>query len=276
VRIDSHQHFWEFSVKDYGWIENSMPGLKRNFLPEDLAPVLTRNGIDGSIAVQARQSPAETEWLLGLAEKSDIIRGVVGWVNLQSDNVDEQLEKYSQNKKLVGVRHVVQDEPDDNFILREKFCQGVSKLERYDLVYDILIFEKHLKQTVQFVAKFPNQIFVLDHIAKPKIKLGELQPWKRHMRELAKFPNVMCKVSGMVTEADWQNWQQEDFVPYLDTIFESFGTDRIMFGSDWPVCTVAASYDNIFGIVEKYIRRLSYSKKEKIFGRNAMTAYNIR
>ena len=185
MRIDSHQHFWEYTVKDYGWINEKMAGLKRNFLPKDLAPILTKNGIDGSVAVQARQSLIETEWLLELADKSNIVKGVVGWVDLQSKLVDEQLLKYSQNKKLVGVRHVVQDEPDEKFILRDKFLQGVSNLKKYGLVYDILIFEKHLKQTVQFVAKFPNQKFVLDHITKPKIKTGELLPWKKFILKIS-------------------------------------------------------------------------------------------
>lgn len=275
MRIDSHQHFWEYTVKDYGWINEKMAGLKRNFLPKDLAPILTKNGIDGSVAVQARQSLIETEWLLELADKSNIVKGVVGWVDLQSKLVDEQLLKYSQNKKLVGVRHVVQDEPDEKFILRDKFLQGVSNLKKYGLVYDILIFEKHLKQTVQFVAKFPNQKFVLDHITKPKIKTGELLPWKKFIKELAFFPNLYCKVSGMVTEADWIHWSPENFIPYLDVIFESFGTDRIMFGSDWPVCTVAASYSEVKGIVVEYMGSFSQIEKDKIFGLNAKAIYNI-
>jgi L-fuconolactonase len=275
MRIDSHQHFWEFTLKDYGWINDEMAALKRNFLPDDLAIVLAEQGIDGSVAVQARQSLEETEWLLELADNSDIIKGVVGWVDLQSESVEEQLEKYSQHKKLVGVRHVVQDEPDDSFILGKKFVRGISKLEKYGLSYDILIFEKHLKPAAEFVAKFPNQRFVLDHIAKPKIKKGEVEPWRQNIQELAKFPNVMCKVSGMVTEADWKNWKRDDFLPYLDTVFNAFGTNRIMFGSDWPVCTVAGFYKETYEILDNFTQQLTSEEKAKIFGLNACSFYGI-
>jgi L-fuconolactonase len=276
MRIDSHQHFWKYSVEEYGWINDQMSVLKRDFLPQDLFQELSSNGIDGSIAVQARQTVEETEWLIKLAEEYEFIRGVVGWMDIQSETFKHQLEKYSRRNKLVGIRHVVQDEPDDRFMLRSEFIEGIRLLENYNLVYDILIFENQLPAAVELVARFPNQRFVLDHIGKPKISYTLLNPWKSLITELAQYPGVYCKVSGMVTEADWYHWKNEDFLPYLDTVFDAFGADRIMFGSDWPVCTVAASYHKVFEMVQDYIKQFSSDDQSKILGENAKQFYNLK
>lgn len=275
MRIDSHQHFWKYNPIEYGWIDDTMAVLRQDFLPDDLASELAMSGLDGSVAVQARQSLEETEWLLDLSDKHDIIKGVVGWVDLRSPDLVRQLDSFAGNKKLVGVRHVVQDEPDDRFLLREDFMRGVGELTKYDLVYDILIFERQLPAALEFVKNFPDQPFVLDHIAKPKIKAGELEPWAENIKRLARFENVFCKVSGMVTEADWHNWSPGHFRPYLDVVFEAFGASRIMFGSDWPVCTVAASYGQVFSLVEDYISGLSPDAREAILGINAAKIYGL-
>jgi len=276
MRIDSHQHFWKYSIEEYGWINDQMSILKRDFLPEDLFQELSSNDIDGSIAVQARQNLDETEWLLKLAEEYTFIRGVVGWLDIRSPKFKHQLEKYTRRNKLVGIRHVVQDESDDRFMLRSEFIEGIRLLENYDLVYDILIFENQLPAAIELVTRFPNQRFVLDHIGKPKISYNLLDPWKSLMTELADYPGVYCKVSGMVTEADWNNWKKEDFLPYLDTVFDVFGANRIMFGSDWPVCTVAASYNKVIEIVQDFIKQFSSDDQEKILGKNASKIYNLK
>lgn len=275
MKIDAHQHFWKFNENDFGWISGEMRSIRRDFLPDDLSLELSKTGFDGSVAVQARQSMEETQWLLALAEKYSFIKGVVGWVDLCSHDVDEQLETLAFNPKLIGVRHVIQDEPDDQFILRPDFLRGIGKLRKYDFVYDILIFHRHLPQTVEFVSRFPDQVFVLDHIAKPDIKNRALSPWKDEMAKLARYPNVYVKLSGMVTEADWHRWKPADFAPYLDATLEYFGTDRVMIGSDWPVCKLAGEYDDIMGIVTDFLSDFSGAEKAKILGGNAMKAYKI-
>ena len=277
MKIDSHQHFWHFNTRDYGWMGDNMSNIKRNFLPAELAHTLQSEGFDGSIAVQARQSLAETNWLLDLANENPIIKGVVGWVDLQSENAQHAIETFAAHPKAVGVRHVLHDEVDDDFMLRPEFVRGVKLLEQYNLTYDLLIFAKHLPNTLKFVEQFSeNQIFVVDHIAKPSIKAQLLEPWTENMRLLAKHSNVYCKVSGMVTEADWENWQYEDFVPYLDVVFEAFGSDRILIGSDWPVCLVAGSYHEIMNIVKKYIQKFDIETQNKVLGLNAMKAYKLK
>ena len=243
MHIDAHQHFWVYDPREYDWIDDSMAALRRDFLPRDLKPELDQAGFQGCVAVQARQTIEETRWLLELAASSPFILGVVGWVDLQSPQVRSQLQAFAENPKLVGVRHVVQGEPDDRFLLRPEFLRGISVLEEFDLAYDILIYTKHLPVAAEFVRQFPRQRFVLDHLAKPPIKSGSLQSLDAtESEELAAFPNVFCKLSGMVTEADWQHWKPEHMTPYLDVAFECFGPERLMIGSDWPVCTVAASY----------------------------------
>lgn len=277
MKLDSHQHFWHFNTRDYGWMGDNMSNIKRNFLPAELAHTLQSEGFDGSIAVQARQSLAETNWLLDLANENPIIKGVVGWVDLQSENAQHAIETFAAHPKAVGVRHVIHDEEDVDFMLRPAFVGGVKLLEQYNLAYDILIFAKHLPNTLKFVEQFSeNQIFVVDHIAKPSIKAQLLEPWAENMRLLAKHSNVYCKVSGMVTEADWENWQYEDFVPYLDVVFEAFGPDRILIGSDWPVCLVAGSYHEIMNIVKKYIQKFDIETQNKVLGLNAMKAYKLK
>lgn len=275
MRIDSHQHFWKYNSKEYGWIDESMSVLRRDFLPEDLRKIYERNGIDGCVAVQARQCLEETEWLLGLAGRNQFIKGVVGWVNLVSKDVESDLARFTLNKKFKGVRHVVQDEPDERFIVREDFIRGVGSLGRYGLTYDILIFPQHIKYAAEFVGKFPEQAFVVDHIAKPSIKNGIVEPWRSDMRRLARFENVYCKLSGIVTEASRREWKKNDFTVYMEAVLDIFGTDRVMFGSDWPVCTVAAEYEQVLEIVTDFIAALGQSEQAKIMGLNASAFYGL-
>lgn len=274
--IDSHQHYWQYNKTDFAWIGDDMQLLQRNFLPNDLKPQMNAVGVSATIAVQARQCQDETEWLLALAQENDWIAGVVGWVDLCSDDLEAQLNRFSKNQKLAGVRHVVHDEPDDDFLLHEDFLRGIELLSQFDLTYDLLLFEKHLPVAIKFVEKFPHQRFVLDHISKPLIKDQILSPWDVNLRELAKFPNVDCKASGMVTEADWAAWTPDDLKPYLDVVFDAFGPDRILLGSDWPVCTVAGSYQDVMKIPLQYIQSLSEVDQIKIQSENARRAYRLR
>ncbi len=275
MRIDSHQHFWKYDTVKNSWIEDHMKVIRRDFLPNHLQPILEKNNIDGCIAVQADQSEEETEFLLSLAENNSFIKGVVGWVDLRAENIEERLAYFAKFKNLKGIRHIVQAEPDD-YMLGTKFQHGISLLNQFNLTYDILVFPSQLPAAIELVNKFPNQKFVVDHIAKPLIKDGKIDPWKRDMESLAKSPNVMCKISGMVTEADWSSWKLEDFKPYLDVIFNAFGTDRILFGSDWPVCLLAASYEQQLEIIETYISSFSPEDKKKIMGENAINFYNLK
>ena len=275
MRIDAHQHFWKYSAAEYGWIDDRMAVLQRDFLPRDLQPLLAENGFDGSIAVQARQSLEETRWLLELAEQNDFIRGVVGWVDLCSPNVADELAKLAGHRKLVGVRHLVQGEPDDEFMLRPEFRRGIAMLRDFGLAYDLLLFPKHLNVAVKLVDEFPEQRFILDHIAKPLIADGVLEPWARDIQALASCENVWCKVSGMVTEARWQQWQPADFRPYLDVVFEAFGPARLMIGSDWPVCTVSAAYGDTMALVKDFIAALEPAVREGILGGNCAQAYGL-
>lgn len=278
MKIDSHQHFWKYNVEEYGWIDKSMADLKKDHLPDDLKTLLKANGLDGSVAVQARQTIEETQWLLDLADKNFFIKGVVGWVDLCSEQLDDQLARFASHPKFVGVRHVIQDETDDRFILGDEFMRGIEKLEPYNLTYDILIFPRQLTPSIKFVKKFPDHRFVLDHIAKPSIKDHLISPWDEQIRQLASSPNVFCKISGMVTEADWENWMIQDFEPYLDVIINAFGMDRVMFGSDWPVCTVAASYQQVHRIINSYLDKYGISDpdKEQFWGGNAERFYQLK
>jgi L-fucono-1,5-lactonase len=276
MHIDAHQHFWIYDPREYDWIDDSMATLRRDFLPDDLQSELERAGFQGCVSVQARQTIEETRWLLELAESSPFILGVVGWVDLQSPDVRSQLRAFARSPKLVGVRHIVQAEPDDRFLLRPEFVRGISFLEEFDLAYDILIYTKHLPVAAEFVRQFPRQRFVLDHLAKPPIRSGSLHPWERGIRELAGFPNVFCKLSGLLTEADWQQWKPEHIAPYLDVAFECFGTERLMIGSDWPVCTVAAPYSRAMGVVKDYVGRQSLPAQEAILGGNAQRFWRLQ
>ena len=274
-KIDAHHHFWHYRPEEYSWINDSMAVLRRDFLPDDLQLLLAQHDFNGSVVVQARQTTEETEWLLHLADRYDYIKGVVGWVNLCSDDLDLQLEKYSANKKFSGVRHVVQDEPDENFMLRKDFQHGIGKLAKYGLAYDILIFPGQLPRAIQLVRHFPDQVFVLDHMAKPQIRKQEVQPWKQHMDALANYQNVACKISGMVTEADWYGWKANDFRPYMDAVVNAFGISRIMIGSDWPVCTLAGKYGEVTGMAVNYIGQFSHHEREMILGANAVRVYSL-
>jgi len=275
MKLDSHQHFWKYDEREYPWIPKGSP-LHRDWLPDDLRPLLEQAGLDGSIAVQARQTLEESRWLLELADRHPLIKGVVGWVDLRADNVEEQLARFAAHPKFVGVRHVVQDEPDDEFMVRPDFLRGIAKLKAHGLKYDILIYPKQLPAAIELVRRHPEQPFVLDHIAKPLIKDGVVSPWREQIRELAKHPNVLCKVSGMITEANWTGWKAADFKPYLDIVFSTFGEDRLMYGSDWPVALHAGSYERVFGLVNDYVASMSTPARAAFFGGNAAKFYGVR
>ena len=274
-RIDSHQHFWKYNPAEHTWMTDPMQVLKQDFMPADLGPLLNQIGFDGCIAVQARQSIEETNWLLKLANENDFIKGVVGWVDLRSPHINEVLSDYANQKKLLGVRHVVHDEADDNFMLQPTFQNGIAALKEFNLTYDLLLFPKHIPVALQLVEKFPEQPFVLDHIAKPFINKKEMSPWKEDLKELAKHPNVFCKLSGMVTEAKWNDWKEDDFKQYLDIVTESFGTNRIMIGSDWPVCTLSGNYSSTMHIVINFANQFSKEINDGILGGNCINFYKI-
>jgi L-fuconolactonase len=275
MKIDAHHHFWKYNPAEFGWIDDSMKMIRRDFLPEHLRSEIAASGIDGVISVQARQTIEETRWLLEFAAQNDFIKGVVGWVELVSPDVRKDLARFAANKKLKAVRHVVQGEPDDHFILRADFNRGISALREFDLCYDILIFERHLPQTIEFVDRHPNQIFILDHIAKPKIKANELSPWRENLRELAKRQNVFCKISGMVTEADFKSWTEARLRAYFDVALEAFTPRRLMFGSDWPVCLAACGYARWFRLVADWIKKLSPNEQARVLGGTAIEAYKL-
>ena len=274
--IDSHHHLWKYNPEDYGWMDDSMEVLKKDYFPRDLEPLLMKSHIFGTVVVQARQTLEETEWLLDLADKYEFIQGVVGWVDLCSPLLSEQLDSYASRPKLVGVRHVIHDEPDDDFMLRRDFMQGIAQLQQYDLSYDLLLFPKHLVRATELVKTFPGQRFILDHLAKPPIKSGAVQAWKSDLEKLAALPNVWCKLSGMVTEADHGSWKKEDFIPYMAVVLESFGADRVMLGSDWPVCTLGGAYEEVMEISLKYISTLSLADQKLIYSQNAIDGYQLQ
>jgi L-fuconolactonase len=276
MRIDSHQHFWRYQAAEYGWIDDSMSALRRDFLPADLRREMDRARIDACIAVQARQSLEETRWLLELAGEHPFIAGVVGWIDLQADDVVAQLEPFAGHPKLVGVRHIVQGEPDDRFMLRSAFCRGMSQLDDLNLTYDILIYPRHLQVAAELASRFRRQRFVLDHLAKPDVRSGEIVQWKRGLQRLAEFPNVFCKLSGLVTEADWSRWTPDQLRPYLDVAFDAFGAYRLLVGSDWPVCTVAADYERTLGVIDQYLASRPEAEREAVMGGNAERFWNLK
>ena len=275
MRIDSHQHFWRYDPVRDGWITEEMAVLKRDFMPEELIRQMRDVGVDCSIAVQTDQSETETQFLLELADKNSAIAGVVGWVNLLAEGVDERLEYFSRHSKLRGFRHIVQAESDDRFMMRADFLRGIRALARHNFTYDILIYARQLPAAVEFVDRFPAQKFVVDHLAKPSIKAGAIDVWSRNIRALARNRDVYCKLSGLVTEADWAKWNSDNLRAYLDVAFDAFGPDRLMFGSDWPVCLLAASYAQVKEVIENYTRDLSATEKENIFGLNAARFYGL-
>ncbi|HTZ76247.1 MAG TPA: amidohydrolase family protein [Candidatus Aquilonibacter sp.] len=276
MRIDAHQHFWHYDAQRDAWITDEMSILKRDFLPADLLPELAANGIEGTIAVQADQSEGETLFLLHLAAQHSAIAGVVGWVDLRSPNIGERLDYFSQFEKLCGFRHVVQAEADDRFMLNPDFLRGIAVLAEFDFTYDILIYPKQLPAAIEMVSRFPKQPFIVDHLAKPEIRGCRISQWAGQMRTLAQNPNVYCKVSGLATEADWHSWRAEDFRPYLDLVFDAFGIDRLIFGSDWPVCLLAGTYTRVRQLIVDYTADFSAADKAKIFGANAVHFYGLR
>jgi L-fuconolactonase len=272
--IDAHQHFWKYNVVKHDWIDDDMSVIRKDFLPPDLKPVFDQNDIDGCVAVQADQSEAETDFLLRLASENNFIRGVVGWVDLSAADVNDRLNQYKAFKLVKGFRHVLQGE-EPGFMLQPGFINGIAALQAYDFTYDILVFPQYLKAVLELVRKFPDQPFVIDHIAKPFIKDGLITEWKKDMVLLSESENVYCKISGMVTEADYHHWKPADFTPYLDAVVNAFGTKRIMYGSDWPVCLVAASYGNVLNIVKTYFASFSSAEQQDFFANNATSFYQL-
>lgn len=274
MKIDAHQHFWHFDPVRDAWIDETMTAIRRDFLPEDLAPLLEAHGFTGCVAVQADQSEAETDFLLQLADRYPFVKAVVGWVDLKADDLETRLERYAESPRLKGFRHILQSQPPE-FMLDERFTAGVRTIGKKGYTYDILVFPHHLPSVLQFLQKLDNQLFVIDHLAKPYIKRKDIAGWEKDMRAIAAFDHVYCKISGMVTEADWQHWQAEDFKPYLDVVFEAFGTNRLMYGSDWPVCLLAADYARQYAIVADYVAQYAAADSDKIFGQNAALFYKI-
>jgi L-fuconolactonase len=273
--IDTHQHFWRYDPAEYGWIDDSMGALRRDFLPADAHQEMTAANVRTSIAVQARQSVDETHWLLELADRHSFIGGVVGWADLQAPDIDEQLERLSQHPRLVGVRHIVQAEPA-GFLERPAFLRGIGCLERHGLTYDILVYAPQLPEAVAFARGFPRQRFVLDHLGKPDIKGNRFREWRRHFDLLAALPNVCCKLSGLVTEAEWGSWTKPQLGPYIDAALEAFGPSRLMIGSDWPVCTVAASYQTAIGLVREAIGGYSASEQAQMLEGTARDFFHLK
>ncbi|MCU0345525.1 MAG: amidohydrolase family protein [Saprospiraceae bacterium] len=274
--LDTHVHFWKFDPVRDAWIDGSMEVIRRDFLPTDLLPELQANGVSGCVAVQADQSEAETHFLLQLADNHAFVRKVVGWADLRSPDVAERLAHFSQFEKLAGFRHIVQGEQDVNFLLRNDFKRGIAALAQHGFTYDILVFPHQLGAVLEFVRQFPNQQFVIDHLAKPYVKDGYFDGWAALMREVAKHENVHCKVSGMVTEAKWQGWKYEDFVPYLDLVAEAFGVNRLMYGSDWPVCLLGGSYDNVANITRRFFENFTAAEFEAVMNGNGAKFYGIK
>lgn len=272
--IDAHQHFWKYHPDTHHWISDEMAVIRKDFLPADLAPVLKQHGVDGCIAVQADQSEAETDFLVSLANENDWIKGVVGWVDLCADNIRERLQYYCQFPVVKGFRHILQAE-DPAFMLKPEFLRGIGALQEYGFAYDILVYPRHLPAVQQLVKQFPDQRFVIDHIAKPAISKGVMEEWVKNIQAIAIFPNLYCKVSGMVTEANWSCWKKEDLYPYLDMVTESFGADRLLYGSDWPVCLLAASYERMMEPVKEYYSNFSATEQAALFGGNAAAFYHV-
>ena len=277
--VDSHHHFWDRSLSqfDYSWQESdNLKKICKTFLPEHLKPLIDAAGVDKTVFVQTQHNVEENRWVLELAEQNDWIAGVVGWVDLASRDCESQVEEFKDHPKFVGVRHVVQDEPNDDFMIRDDVLRGIGILEKHEIPYDMLFYVKHLKHAATVARKFPNAKFVINHLAKPVIKNGSTEGWTEHFNAAAKCSNVWCKLSGMVTEADWENWKPDDLKPYVDTALEKFGAERCMFGSDWPVCELAASYQRVFDAMTHCIGGISDTERSRILGLNAIEFYNLK
>lgn len=274
MRVDAHQHFWRYTPEEYSWIDEPMRSLRRDFLPADLNPLLAAHSLDGSIAVQARQTVAETEWLLKLAGENPAIKGVVGWVPLAGATAAHELDRFTANPRLKGVRHVVQGEPA-GFLDHPAFNEGVRAVTARGLVYDLLIFGRQLGEAIRFVDRHPQQAFVLDHIAKPVVQDSPPAAWRKELAELALRPNVACKFSGVVTEVpDW-SWTPELLRPYFEVVLAAFGPARLMFGSDWPVCLIASAYSRWLEFAESCVQPLSLSERSRILGGTAAAIYRL-
>ncbi len=273
--IDAHHHLWRYTPEEYGWIDEPMQALRRDFMPRDLLAEMSAAGVDGAVLVQVRQTLEETGWMLDVADQCDAIRGVVGWAPIAGEEFPGVMEQFDGRAKLKGLRHIIQSERDENYILREDFNSGIRAMAGSGLVYDILIYERHLPQAIEFVDKHPDQPFVLDHIAKPLIAAGALEPWAARMRELAKRENVSCKLSGMVTEAKWDAWSADTLKPYLDVAVEAFGPARLMAGSDWPVCLVASGYAQWWAVLRAYFAGFSEDERARVFGGTATEVYGL-
>jgi L-fuconolactonase len=273
--IDAHQHFWQFDPVRDSWITDEMKVIQRDFMPSDLEPILKENNVAGTVIVQSDQSEKENEFQLNNANGNDFIKGVVGWIDLQAENAEDRLEYYQQFKKMKGFRHVLQGEEDRALMLKPNFKRGIGLLHKYNYTYDILIFPDQLQYIPDFVAEFPKQKFVIDHLAKPYIKDKKISEWKKEIEAVSKHENVYCKISGMVTEADWKNWKNQDFTPYLDVIVTAFSISRVMYGSDWPVCLCAASYADVLNITKQYFSFLSTDEQQMFFTNNAISFYHL-
>jgi L-fuconolactonase len=276
MKIDAHQHFWQYNQEKYPWITPQMRAIRHDFMPKDLINVLKINDIDATIAVEAFHSEEETNFLINLANEHAFIKGIVGWVDLKQNNIDDRLAYYSSFPKLKGFRHSIESESDANFMMKPDFMNGISKLEKHNFTFDLLISSKQLNLANLFVKQFPNQKFVINHLAKPNISLSEITLWAKEIHEIAQNENVFCKISGLVTENDWNLWVATDFKPYLDVVFDAFGTNRLMFASDWPVCMLAASYGQVLEIVANYIAQLTDNEQDKIWSRNAIDFYSLK
>ena len=276
MRVDSHQHFWAYDLDEYPWMASEgLDPLRTDYLPPDLLCHLNNAGLDGCVVVQVRQTLEENRWMLEFADAHEHVRGVVGWVDLRANDVDAQLEPYASHPRFCGVRHIVQDEPDVDYMLAPEFQRGIGRLQAHGMTYDVLVFPKQLHAAIALVQAFPEQPFVLDHIAKPLVKDGLIDPWADQIRTLGTCPNITCKVSGMITEADWANWKEEDFDRYLDVVLEAFGPERLMYGSDWPVCNLAGNYERVHALAERFAARLSAVEQDAFWGGNATRFYGL-
>ena len=275
ARIDSHQHFWKYDRIRDSWITDEMSLLRKDYLPSQFGLLLQQNGFDGCITVQAEQAEIENVFLLANAKRNSFIKGIVGWVDFQAKNISQKLSYYTQFKKLKGFRHILQGEAQRDLMLKTEFLRGIKALQEYGYTYDILIYPDQLKFTKEFVGQFPKQKFVIDHLAKPYIKSKKIKEWKKDITQVAEYENVSCKISGYVTEADLKNWKKEDFTPYFDIAVNAFGPDRILFGSDWPVCLLGGGFKEVLNVAKEYFSSFTQNEQDKFFGSNAIEFYNL-